>query len=82
MEHSADKPYSVSKLRSNLYQVLDQVLETGEPAVVKRHGRTVRLVPDAPQDKLANLEPHPDYLKGDPDDIVHMDWSGEWRPFL
>jgi prevent-host-death family protein len=82
MNDLSEQPFSISKLRANLYQVIDRVLETGEPVVVERHGRRVRLVPDAPHSKLASLEPHPDYLNGDPDDIVHMDWSGEWHPFL
>jgi hypothetical protein len=25
--------------------------------------------------KLGNLDPHPGYLRCDPDEIVHMDWS-------
>jgi prevent-host-death family protein len=78
----SNEPYSISKLRANLYQAVDHVLETGEPITIKRHGRIVRLTPDAPRGKLANLRPHPGFLKGDVDDIVHMDWSGEWHPFL
>jgi hypothetical protein len=26
------------------------------------------------------LRPHPEYLKADPESLVHMDWSEEWRP--
>ncbi len=28
--------------------------------------------------KLANLKPR-NYIVGDPEDLVHMDWSKEWR---
>jgi len=32
--------------------------------------------------KLDRLIPHPDYLVGDPDDFIHMDWYHEWHPDL
>lgn len=70
---------SASELRQNVYRLLDEVLETGVPLEVERHGRRVRLVPDEMPSKLARLAPHPGYIVGDPEDLVHMDWSGEWR---
>ena len=33
--------------------------------------------PGATQDKLRNLKKR-DYIVGDSDDLVHMDWSSEW----
>lgn len=74
------KPYSVSRLRANLYKLLDRVLETGVPVEVERRGRRLRIVPGEPEGRLVNLSPHPDYLRCDPEDLVHLDWSGEWRP--
>ena len=74
---------TATALRANLYRVLDQVLETGEPVEVERKGRRVRLIPvEAPPaaDLLARLQPHPGYIVGDPDDIVHLDWSDTWKP--
>lgn len=72
--------YTASKLRENIYNILDEILETGVPVEVERRGRRLRIVPvDAPS-KLDNLEPHPEYLAVDPETIVHLDWSGEWRP--
>lgn len=29
------------------------------------------------EDKLARLDAHPECLNGDPEEIVHLDWSGE-----
>jgi len=72
--------YSVSKLRANLYRVLDQVLESGTPIEVERKGKLLKIIPAEQTDKLANLKPHPDYLKCDPGSLVHMDWSNEWKP--
>lgn len=74
------KPYSISRLRANLYRLLDRVLETGIPLDVERKGRRVRIVPVEGGGRLTHLKPHPDYLETDPESLVHLDWSGEWRP--
>jgi hypothetical protein len=68
-----------SSLRENLYRVLDQVLETGMPIEIERRGKIVKITPAEPRSKLANLKPRP-YLLSDPEELVEMDWSGEWRP--
>jgi prevent-host-death family protein len=70
---------TASKLRENIYRVLDQVLETGVPVEIRRRGKTVRIVPAEGVPKLSRLAPR-DYLRVDPEAIVHLDWSGEWRP--
>lgn len=72
-------PYSASSLRADLYRVLDQVLETGVPAEVERKGRRLKIVPVEGSDRLDNLKPHPGFIIGDPEDLVHMDWSSEWN---
>ena len=73
---------TASKLRENIYRVLDQVLQTGEPVEIVRGGRRLRIIPaDEPQrGKLERLRPHPKALVGDPQEIVHLDWSDEWHP--
>ncbi|BCX81157.1 hypothetical protein MIT9_P0735 [Methylomarinovum caldicuralii] len=71
--------FTPSRLRANLYRILDRILETGQAVEIKRKGRRLRIVPER-KIKLELLKPHPDYLKVPPDDIVHMDWSEEWRP--
>jgi hypothetical protein len=71
---------TASRLRADIYRILDEVLETGKPAVIERRGRTLRIVPDERPSRLAALEPRPSYLKADPRDLVHLDWSAEWRP--
>ncbi len=75
---------TASKLRQNIYRVLDRVLETGVPVEIERHGRRLRIVPAGsrrapPRSKLAGLKTRP-YLRVDPDTLVHIDWSHEWRP--
>jgi prevent-host-death family protein len=71
---------TASELRQNVYRLLDQVLRTGEPIEIERGGRRLRIVSIEPPDKLSRLEPHPDTIVGDPEELVHLDWSGEWRP--
>ena len=73
---------TASKLRQEIYRILDEVLETGIPVEIERKGRLLRIVAAEPVSgaKLGRLEPHPDFLRGDPDEIVHLDWSGEWQP--
>ena len=68
-----------TKLRRDIYRLLDQVLETGIPIEIERNGRILRLVPDQPVSKLGNLVQR-DCIIGDPEELVHMDWSSEWNP--
>ncbi|HEU0167055.1 MAG TPA: type II toxin-antitoxin system Phd/YefM family antitoxin [Chloroflexota bacterium] len=71
---------TASELRQNIYKLLDQVLETGVPLDIERNGRRLRVVPADARPKLQRLTAHPDAIAGDPDDLVHLDWSQEWRP--
>jgi hypothetical protein len=71
---------SPTKLRSNLYRVLDEVLRTGLPVEVERRGKRLRISPVEPASKLAKLKSKPKAIVGDPEDLVHIDWSSEWKP--
>ncbi len=71
---------TATELRANLYRVLDLVAEKGETVEIKRKGKILKIVLSAPPNKLSRLIPHPDFATGDLDDIVHMDWSGLWKP--
>ena len=71
---------TASKLRQDIYRVLDQVLATGEPVEIERNGRRLRIIADEPPSRLGALVRRPDAVVGDSEDFVHLDWSGEWRP--
>ena len=71
---------TASRLRADVYRVLDGVLNTGVPAVVTRRGHVLRIVPGKPAGRLDRLVARPDFIKGDPADLVHLDWAHEWRP--
>ncbi|MFT4030307.1 MAG: type II toxin-antitoxin system prevent-host-death family antitoxin [Protaetiibacter sp.] len=68
----------LSSLRHDIYRLVDRVLETGEPLEITRKGRTLRIVPDAPVDRLARITPIAGLIVGDPDELVSIDWSGAW----
>jgi hypothetical protein len=77
---SKPEKLTASQLRADVYRVLDRVLESGIPAEIERKGRVLRIVPDAMPSRLARLIERPTFITGDPDDLVHLDWSEEWRP--
>ena len=68
---------TASKLRENVYNILDEVIETGVPVEVERKGRILRIVAETRVPKLSRLKRR-DCFVGDPDDIIGMDWSKEW----
>jgi prevent-host-death family protein len=69
---------SVTKLRANLYEIVDRVIETGVPVEIERKGERIRLAPARPKPKLQKLAKNRGTIVGDPEDVVHMDWSAEW----
>jgi hypothetical protein len=71
---------TASKLRQDVYRILDGVLETGVPVEVERRGQILKIVLEEPRSKLDRLVERRSFIKGDPDELVHLDWSSEWRP--
>ena len=68
---------SATKLRQNLYNILDKVINDGIPVEVERKGHRLKIVPDKPKSKLNIIEKH-EIIKGDPESLVHIDWTKEW----
>ena len=73
-------PLTVTKLRANIYKVLDSVLETGGSVEVQRRGKRLKISPVKSSSKLQNLIPRPDAIAGNPEDIIHLDGYKEWKP--
>lgn len=73
---------SATFLRQNIYKLLDQVLKTGDPVVVERNGKKLQIIPltERKKRKLSDLPERDDIIVGDPEDLVHIDWSSEWKP--
>ncbi|PCI39285.1 MAG: hypothetical protein COB50_01330 [Thiotrichales bacterium] len=70
---------SLTALRADLYNIVDQVISTGTAVTIKRHGHIVRLVPEVLISKLDCLKRCPEIMVGNPEDFVHLDWSDEWK---
>ena len=68
-----------SNLRKDIYRLLDQVIETGEPLEIERNGRFLKVVPELRKGhKLSRLVRH-ECISCDPEALVHLDWSDEWN---
>jgi hypothetical protein len=71
---------TASELRANIYKLLDQALETGRPIEVERKGQILRIMPPVQVSKLSRLPVRAEFIRGDAEAFVHMDWSTEWKP--
>ncbi len=64
---------TASKLRENIYRILDEAVETGTPVEVVRKGVILRIVPETKSSKLSRLKKRLDFV-GDAGDLVQSDW--------
>ena len=71
------KTVTATELRTNIYQLLDEVLRSGLPIEVKKGDRKLRIVPVEKVDKFQNLVYRPDAVQGDPEELVTLSWEGE-----
>ena len=71
------KTVTPTQLRTNIYNLLDEVLKTGLPLEIKKGDKKLRIVPVDAINKLKNLIARPDVIQGDPDDLVEIDWMDD-----
>jgi hypothetical protein len=71
---------SASQLRANVYRLLDEVLETGQPLEIERKGKTLMIISKEKETIWDRLPRREGFIIGDPDELIHMDWSSEWNP--
>ena len=69
------KTITVTELRGNIYNLLEEVLSTGVPLEINKGGRILRIAPVEPVDKFADLVYRPDVINGDPEELVHIEWE-------
>lgn len=69
------KTVTVTELRSNIYNLLEEILTTGIPLEINKGGRKLRIAPVDKVDKLQNLVYRSNAIKGDPEDLVHIEWE-------
>ena len=75
---------TATRFRVDLYKFLDHVITTGQPLEVALRGRKVRIVPAEVPSRLAAMEPHADYIAGEPDALLqpvfdNAAWQKKWR---
>ncbi|MCP4578986.1 MAG: type II toxin-antitoxin system Phd/YefM family antitoxin [Deltaproteobacteria bacterium] len=71
------KTVSPTELRSNIYNLLDEVLNSGVPIEIRKGGKLLRIVAVEKSNKLQNLILRPDVIKGNPDELVSISWEKE-----
>lgn len=71
---------TATKLRADVYRLLDEVLETGQPLEIERNGKILVIAPKEEQSIWERLPRCKGFIVGDPDELIHMDWSSEWNP--
>ena len=76
------EPLTPSALRKDIYNVLDEVLETGQPRAIRRKGRTVWLVTHVPERRFRIGEGprHPDVFDGTLEELAAVSWEDAWQP--
>jgi hypothetical protein len=67
---------TASKLRENVYRILDEAIESGTPVEIDRKGVILRIVPESVPCRLDRLEKR-HLFEGDPDSIIDYDWSSD-----
>ncbi len=75
-------PQQVSdiNIQKDILKLLDKVVKTGIPLEIERKGKRLLICPAKKRRDLDCLENHPDFIVGNPDDLIHIDWSSEWEP--
>lgn len=73
-------PVTATQLRKHLYQLLEDVLQSGEPQEVRLKGRKLWIVPaDTRRRNLDDL-PRREGLRCSPDELVATTWESSWTP--
>jgi len=69
------KTITVTELRTNIYNLLEEVLATGIPLEINKGGRKLQIIPVKRINKLHNLIDRSAIIQGDPDELVSMQWE-------
>ncbi len=69
---------SATKLRQNLYRILDEVLDSGIPVKISRKGEILKIIPEKKKSKLERLKEHKTII-GDPESIIDIDFNEDWK---
>lgn len=73
---------AATHLRGNLFSTLDLVVETGKIVEIQRPKGMVRIMRDTSSQRLAALQPHPNTINGDAEELANLSWEQAWKPTL
>ncbi|GAX59921.1 hypothetical protein SCALIN_C05_0006 [Candidatus Scalindua japonica] len=71
------KTVTPTELRTNIYKIFDEIARSGVPVEINRKGKKLKIVPVEKQDKISKLKRRPDFIKGNPGDLVNIHWDKE-----
>jgi hypothetical protein len=71
---------TATELRKNIYKLLDEVLASNIPLEVERKGKRLIIAAADREGWIERLDIHADCIVGEPEELVHIDWSEEWKP--
>ena len=71
------KTVTPTELRSDIYKLLEEVLDTGIPLEIQKGNQRLRIVPVEKVDKFKNLVSRPNVIQGESEDLVDISWSDE-----
>ena len=72
---------TVTQLRKDVYRLFEKALRSGEPLRVTCKGQTFQVVPPRVKSFAERMKKR-DVLRCDPEELVHLDWSKEWKPCI
>jgi len=65
-------PISLTALRSQLFKIVDRVIESGIPVEIERKGHKLKIVLEEKKSKFDNLKRR-NCIVGDPDDLIDLE---------
>ena len=71
---------TATQLRRNIYQVLDEILETGIAQEVSRKGRKLLILPAEPKRRRLEDLPKRSITNCTLDELVATSWESSWDP--
>jgi len=73
---------TLTELRGNLYQLIDQTIETGTPIEIERKGHFLKIVLEKAPAKMERLIARPETVTQADDDLLHTNWLENWDSHL
>ena len=75
---------TATQLRSDLYRILDRVAKSGEEVEITRASGSLVIRPKSSERRArrGGAKGNPKLIVGNPDELVHVDWSKHWKPVL